>query len=133
RLESQENTLAAERQQHQTTRETLQQRLELAVADAQARAGELALERDRVSSLTARLESQEKSSSEQLVRMGREMASLTDRCTQLESQRDDARLETMGEKEKVAALRGEAEALQRQNQSLMAALAGNKKTGGRDA
>ncbi|ELD4018960.1 hypothetical protein QI600_004894, partial [Salmonella enterica] len=84
-------------------------------------------------SLTARLESQEKSSSEQLVRMGREMVSLTDRCTQLESQRDDARLEMMGEKETVAALRGEAEALQRQNQSLMAALAGNKKTGGRDA
>ena len=60
RLESQENALAAERQQHQATRETLQQRLEQAVADAQARAGELALERDRVSSLTARLESQEK-------------------------------------------------------------------------
>ncbi|HAF2716114.1 TPA: hypothetical protein G8M05_005523, partial [Salmonella enterica] len=60
-------------------------------------------------------------------------ASLTDRCTQLESQRDDARLETMGEKETVAALRGETEALQRQNQSLMVALAGNKKTGGRDA
>ncbi|EKH8689935.1 hypothetical protein O9110_001918 [Salmonella enterica] len=51
----------------------------------------------------------------------------------MENQRDDARLETMGEKETVAALRGEAEALQRQNQSLMAALAGNKKTGGRDA
>jgi chromosome segregation ATPase len=61
RLESQENALAAERQQHQATRETLQQRLEQAVADAQAR-GELALERDRVSSLTARLESQEKAS-----------------------------------------------------------------------
>lgn len=42
RLESQENVLAAERQQHQATRETLQQRLEQTVADAQARAGELA-------------------------------------------------------------------------------------------
>jgi hypothetical protein len=83
-------------------------------------------------SLTARLESQEKASSEQLVRMGRE-ASLTDRCTQLESQRDDARLEMMAEKETVAALRGEAEALQRQNQSLMAALSGNKQTGDQNA
>lgn len=133
RLESQENALASERQQHQATRETLQQRLEQAVADAQARTGELALERDRVSSLTARLESQEKASSEQLVRMGSEIASLTDRCTQLENQRDDARLETMGEKETVAALRGEAEALKRQNQSLMAALSGNKQTGGQNA
>ncbi|EGC0303010.1 hypothetical protein H8U29_004893, partial [Salmonella enterica] len=133
RLESQENALVSERQQHQATRETLQQRLEQAVADAQARAGELALERDRVSSLTARLESQEKASSEQLVRMGSEIASLTDRCTQLENQRDDARLETMGEKEAVAALRGEAEALKRQNQSLMAALSGNKQTGGQNA
>lgn len=88
---------------------------------------------DRVSSLTARLESQEKASSEQLVRMGSEIASLTDRCTQLENQRDDARLETMGEKETVAALRGEAEALKRQNQSLMAALSGNKQTGGQNA
>lgn len=111
----------------------MQQRLEQAVADAQARAGELALERDRVSSLTARLESQEKASSEQLVRMGSEIASLTDRCTQLENQRDDARLETMGEKETVAALRGEAEALKHQNQSLMAALSGNKQTGGQNA
>lgn len=133
RLESQENALASERQQHQATRETLHQRLGQAVADAQARAGELALERDRVSSLTARLESQEKASSEQLVRMGSEIASLTDRCTQLENQRDDARLETMGEKETVAALRGEAEALQRQNQSLMAALSGNKQSGGQNA
>ena len=133
RLESQENALASERQQHQATRETLQQRLDQAVTDAQARAGELALERDRVSSLSARLESQEKASSEQLVRMGSEIASLTDRCTQLENQRDDARLETMGEKETVAALRGEAEALKRQNQSLMAALSGNKQTGDQNA
>ncbi len=65
--------------------------------------------------------------------MGSEIASLTDRCTQLENQRDDARLETMGEKETVAALRGEAEALKRQNQSLMAALSGNKQTGGQNA
>ncbi|HAT5882159.1 TPA: hypothetical protein JAE93_004804, partial [Salmonella enterica subsp. enterica] len=133
RLESQENALASERQQHLATRETLQQRLEQAIADTQARAGEIALERDRVSSLTARLESQEKASSEQLVRMGSEIASLTERCTQLENQRDDARLETMGEKETVAALRGEAEALKRQNQSLMAALSGNKQTGGQNA
>ncbi|EBS0177281.1 hypothetical protein G7K17_004580, partial [Salmonella enterica subsp. enterica serovar 4,[5],12:i:-] len=128
-----ENALASERQQHLATRETLQQRLEQAIADTQARAGEIALERDRVSSLTARLESQEKASSEQLVRMGSEIASLTERCTQLENQRDDARLETMGEKETVAALRGEAEALKRQNQSLMAALSGNKQTGGQNA
>lgn len=133
RLETRENALATEQQQHQATRETLQQRLEQAIADAQARAGELALERDRVSSLTARLGAQEKTASEQLERMSQELASLTDRCRQLENQRDEARLETMGEKETVAALRGEAEALQRQNESLMAALAGNNTTGGRDA
>ncbi|EJB3413626.1 hypothetical protein MT516_005015, partial [Salmonella enterica] len=133
RLESQENALASERQQHQAARETLQQRLGQAVADAQARTGELALERDRVSSLTARLESQEKTSSEQLVRMNQELASLTDRCAQLEKQRDDARLEMVVDKETVATLRGETEALQRQNQSLMAALSGNKQSGGQNA
>ena len=58
---------------------------------------------------------------------------LQDRRCHLENQRDDARLETMGEKETVAALRGEAEALKRQNQSLMAALSGNKQTGGQNA
>lgn len=129
RLESQENALATERQRHEATRETLHQRLEQAVTDARECAGELAPERDKVSNLTAKLES----SSEQLVRMGREIASLTDRCTQLEKQRDDARLGTMREKETVAALRGEAEALKRQNQSLMAALSGNKQTGDQNA
>lgn len=102
-------------------------------AEANARTEELKSERDKVNTLLTRLESQEKASSEQLVRMGSEIASLTDRCTQLENQRDDARLETMGEKETVAALRGEAEALKRQNQSLMAALSGNKQTGGQNA
>lgn len=65
--------------------------------------------------------------------MGREIASLTDCCTQLEKQRNDARLKTVGEKENVAALRGEAEAQQRQNQSAMAALSGNKQTGSQNA
>ncbi|EGB9515387.1 hypothetical protein H8P62_004902, partial [Salmonella enterica] len=66
-------------------------------------------------------------------RADQDIASLTERCALLEQQRDDIRLEMTGEKEKTAALRGEAEALQRQNQSLMTALAGNKKAGGRDA
>ena len=54
-------------------------------------------------------------------------------CTRLEKQRDDALLEVTREKEAIAALRGETDALQRQNQSLMAALAGNKQTGGQNA
>lgn len=47
--------------------------------------------------------------------MGREIASLTDRSTRHENQRD------------------EADVLLRQNQFLMAAFSGNKQTGGQNA
>lgn len=87
----------------QATCETLQQRFEQGVANAQARVGELSFKRDGVNNFTARLESQEKAYLEQL---GKEIASLTDCCNTAENQRDDARLETMGEKETVAALYG---------------------------
>lgn len=126
-----EKALDTERQQHQSTRESLQQRLEQAVAQVNDLAGDLLQERGRVSTLTSRLEQQEKSFMEQQKRADQEIGSLTDRCALLEKQRDDARQETTGEKERAAALRGEAESLQRQNQSLMAALAENKKTVGR--
>lgn len=133
RLDVQEKALDTERQQHQSTRTSLQQRLEQAVAQANDLTGELALERGRVSTLTSRLDQQEQSFMERQQRADQDIASLTERCALLEQQRDDIRLEMTGEKEKTAALRGEAEALQRQNQSLMTALAGNKKAGGRDA
>ncbi|EBV8595091.1 hypothetical protein ASH26_25630, partial [Salmonella enterica subsp. enterica serovar Typhimurium var. 5-] len=102
-------------------------------ADLHDRTSEIAIERDRVSTLTSRLESQEKTSILQQQRMEREIEKLADRCTRLEKQRDDALLEVTREKEAIAALRGETDALQRQNQSLMAALAGNKQTGGQNA
>ncbi|EBY2669939.1 hypothetical protein FAS33_24170 [Salmonella enterica subsp. enterica serovar Newport] len=133
RLETRENALAQERQHHQATRDTLQQQLEQVGADLHDRTSEIAIERDRVSTLTSRLESQEKTSILQQQRMEREIEKLADRCTQLEKQRDDALLEVTKEKEAIAALRGETDALQRQNQSLMAALAGNKQTGGQNA
>lgn len=133
RLETRENALAQERQHHQATRDTLQQQLEQVGADLHDRTSEIAIERDRVSTLTSRLESQEKTSILQQQRMEREIEKLADRCTRLEKQRDDALLEVTREKEAIAALRGETDALQRQNQSLMAALAGNKQTGGQNA
>lgn len=133
RQEVLENTLASERQQYQANREALQQRLEQAVAGAQTCAGELALERERVGTLTARLESQEKIFMEQQLRAGQDLDRQVQRCTRLEKQRDDALLEVMGEKETVAALRGETDALKHQNQSLMTALSGNKQTGGQNA
>ncbi|MGS9240433.1 DNA-binding protein, partial [Salmonella enterica subsp. enterica serovar Infantis] len=65
-------------------------------------------------------------------RMERESEQRADRCTRLEKQREDALLEVTREKEASAALRGETDALQRQNQSLLAALAGNKQTCGQN-
>ena len=65
--------------------------------------------------------------------MGSEIASLTDRCTQLENQRDDARLETMGRKKRSRHCAVRLKPLKRQNQSLMAALSGNKQTGDQNA
>jgi chromosome segregation ATPase len=118
--------LDTERQQHQHTRETLQQRLEQAVTGAHERTRELALDRDKVSTLTARLASQETAFKEQQLRIGQELDQQTDRSAKLEKQRDKAWLAAQGERESVATLRGEADALQRQNQSLLAALAGHQ-------
>ncbi|HEY2452374.1 MAG TPA: DNA-binding protein [Scandinavium sp.] len=133
RLEAQENALTTERQAHSDTRDTLQQRLEQAVAGGHARSAELKQAQDQVSTLTARLEAQEKASGEQQGRSLLELDNMANRCIQLEKQRDDARLDVMYEKEAVAALRGETDALQRQNQSLMAALTGNSQPGGQNA
>lgn len=54
-------------------------------------------------------------------------------ATFAEFEGDLIRLRTREGMAMVAALRGEAEALQRQNQSLMAALSGNKQSGDQNA
>ncbi|ELC4346597.1 DNA-binding protein [Salmonella enterica] len=122
-----------EQARHKNTREDLQKQLEQISAEADTRTEELKSERDKVSTLLTRLESQENALASERQQHQATRKTLQQRLEQAVADAQARALETMREKETVAALRGEAEALQRQNQSLMAALSGNKQSGGQNA
>ncbi|EOF6298337.1 hypothetical protein ACK1GZ_004768, partial [Salmonella enterica] len=128
-----QDALNAEQARHKNTREDLQKQLEQISAEADTRTEELKSERDKVSTLLTRLESQENALASERQQHQATRKTLQQRLEQAVADAQARALETMREKETVAALRGEAEALQRQNQSLMAALSGNKQSGGQNA